>query len=70
MGLELNKLGYIKVDSRQRTSMPLVYAAGDVTGGEKQIAVAAGQGSGAAIAAFEDISSPYWKKQKEPGGEQ
>jgi thioredoxin reductase (NADPH) len=70
MGLELDRLGYIKVDRRQRTSMPLVYAAGDVTGGEKQIAVAAGQGSSAAIAAFEDLSSPYWKKQKEPAGEQ
>lgn len=69
MGLELDRLGYIKVDGRQRTSMPFVYAAGDVTGGEKQIAVAAGQGSSAAIAAFEDISSPYWKEQKEPAGE-
>lgn len=65
MGLELDKLGYIKVDSRQRTSMPFVYAAGDVTGGEKQIAIAAGQGSSAAITAFEELSSPYWKELKE-----
>ena len=47
-----------------RTSMPMVYAAGDVTGGLKQIAVAVGQGSMAAMSAFEDISSTY-RKEKE-----
>ncbi len=62
LGLELDEEGYVKVDKRQRTSMPAVYAAGDVTGGEKQIAVAAGQGSIAAISAFEDLSNPYWKR--------
>jgi thioredoxin reductase (NADPH) len=62
LGLELDAEGYIRVDDRQRTSMPFVYAAGDITGGEKQIAVAAGQGSIAAITAFEDLTSPYWKQ--------
>jgi thioredoxin reductase (NADPH) len=63
LGLELDKDGYIKADARQRTSMPLVYAAGDVTGGVKQIVVAVGQGSIAAISTFEDLANPYWKKQ-------
>jgi thioredoxin reductase (NADPH) len=36
--------------------MPGVYAAGDITGGVKQIAVAVGQGSVAAITAFEDLT--------------
>jgi thioredoxin reductase (NADPH) len=55
LGLPLDKEGYIKADTSQRTSIPRVYAAGDVTGGIKQIAVAAGQGSVAAISAFEDM---------------
>ncbi|MFN3533740.1 MAG: FAD-dependent oxidoreductase, partial [Candidatus Brocadia sp.] len=53
--------GYIKVDEKQRTSLPMVYAAGDITGGVKQIVVAVGQGSIAALTAFEDIANPYWK---------
>ncbi|MFN3479193.1 MAG: thioredoxin-disulfide reductase [Thermodesulfovibrionales bacterium] len=61
LGLELNEEGYIKVDEKQRTSLPMVYAAGDITGGVKQIVVAVGQGSVAALTAFEDIANPYWK---------
>jgi len=55
LGLELTAEGYIRTDNTQRTSIPHVYAAGDVTGGVKQIAVAVGQGSIAAISAFEDL---------------
>lgn len=61
LGLELDNEGYIKVDEKQRTSLPMVYAAGDITGGVKQIVVAVGQGSIAALTAFEDIANPYWK---------
>ncbi|MBI4822837.1 MAG: FAD-dependent oxidoreductase [Nitrospirae bacterium] len=63
LGLTLNEEGYIKVDERMRTSMSGVYAGGDITGGVKQIVVAVSQGSVAALSAFEDISSPYWKKE-------
>ncbi|MFA5352740.1 MAG: FAD-dependent oxidoreductase [Thermodesulfovibrionales bacterium] len=63
--LSLDKEGYIKVDDRQRTSERMVYAAGDVTGGVKQIVTAVGQGAIAAITAFEEISTPYWKKGTE-----
>jgi thioredoxin reductase (NADPH) len=56
MGLPLDDTGYVRVDASQRTSIPFVYAAGDVTGGVKQIAVAVGQGSVAAISAFEDLT--------------
>jgi thioredoxin reductase (NADPH) len=62
--LLIDKEGYIKVDEKQRTSVPLVYAAGDVTGGVKQIATAVGSGVVAAITAFEDLSNPYWKKKE------
>jgi thioredoxin reductase (NADPH) len=64
LGLELDGYGYIKTDNEQRTSMPMVYAAGDITGGVKQIVVAVGQASVAALTAFEDLSNPYWKNSK------
>ncbi len=64
LGLKLDEQGYIVVDSHMRTSMPYVYAAGDVTGGVKQIVVAVSQGSMAALSAFEDITSPYWIEAK------
>lgn len=56
LGLAVDEFGYIKTDPWQRTSLTGVYAAGDVTGGIKQIAVAVGQGSVAAITAFEDLT--------------
>lgn len=56
MGLELDPKGYIKVNERLQTSMPLVYAAGDVTGAEKQITVAVSQGTIAALSAFQDLT--------------
>jgi thioredoxin reductase (NADPH) len=61
LGLELDAEGYIKVDDKMRTSMPMVYAAGDITGGIKQIVVAVSQGSVAALTVFEDVANPYWK---------
>lgn len=63
LDLDMDPEGYIKADSAQRTAIHMVYAAGDVTGGIKQIATAVGQGSVAAISAFEDFASPYWKKK-------
>jgi thioredoxin reductase (NADPH) len=47
-----------------RTSMPMVYAAGDITCAVKQIVVAVSQGSVAALTAFEDIANPYWKGKR------
>jgi len=57
LGLELDDEGYIKTDlMTMRTSIPLVYAAGDITGAPKQIVVAVSHGSIAAMSAFEDLS--------------
>ncbi|MDP9437921.1 MAG: NAD(P)/FAD-dependent oxidoreductase [Actinomycetota bacterium] len=47
--------GYVAVDARCATNVPLVYAAGDITGGFNQAIVAAGQGAVAAIAACTDL---------------
>ena len=64
LGAELTPDGYIKKDARHRTTVPGVYSAGDVEGGFKQIVTAAGQGSEAALAIFEDLMTPYWTVQK------
>jgi thioredoxin reductase (NADPH) len=63
IGLELTSDGYIAHDERHRTSIPGIYSAGDVAGGFKQIVTAAGQGSEAALAIFEDLINPYWKSE-------
>lgn len=62
LGLKMDDDGYIKVDEKMRTSVPLVYAAGDITGSIKQIVTAVSQGAIAALTAFEDMANPYWKK--------
>lgn len=62
VGLELSDTGYIK-HREFRTNIPGIYVAGDVAGGFKQIVTAAGYGSEAALAIFEDIINPYWKQK-------
>ena len=64
LGLKLDANGYIETDRAKRTSLPRIYAAGDVTGGAQQIVNAVGDGSTAALSAFEDLAHPYWKKEK------
>ncbi len=64
LGIELDDQGYIKTDlMTMRTSMPMVYAAGDITGAPKQIVVAVSHGSIAAMTAFEDLSQSFWAKK-------
>ncbi len=55
-GLKLDGQGYVITDKKQRTSLPRVYAAGDVTGGVRQIVVACAEGAIAALSAYEDLS--------------
>ena len=64
LGIETDEEGYIKVGQGQRTTAKGIYAAGDITGGIKQIVTAVSQGAVAATAIFEDISNPYWKKKE------
>jgi len=53
--VELTKFGEVVVDGKGRTSVPGIYAAGDVTTTPyKQIIIAMGEGAKAALAAFED----------------
>lgn len=54
--------GYIIVDALQRTSIPGVYAAGDVSNHPvKQVGTAVGQGITAATEAYGYIRRPYYK---------
>jgi thioredoxin reductase (NADPH) len=64
LGVSLDEGGYIKVDRNQMTNIPGVYAAGDVTGGVRQVATAVGEGCVAALSAYEYIKKPYWSKEK------
>ncbi|MGZ3774969.1 MAG: alkyl hydroperoxide reductase subunit F [Pseudobdellovibrionaceae bacterium] len=53
--VNLSKFGEIIIDEKNRTSVPGIYAAGDVTTTPyKQIVIAMGEGAKAALAAFED----------------
>jgi len=63
IGISLDEAGYIMTDKTQRTNIPRIYAAGDVTGGVKQIVVACSKGAVAALSAFEDLRNPYWTKK-------
>ncbi len=62
IGLSKTPDGWLEVDRAMRTNIPRIYAAGDVTGGVQQIVTAVGEGTTAALSAFEDIMHPYWKK--------
>lgn len=61
LGVRMDDEGYIRVDKAFRTNVPGIYAAGDITGGFKQIVTAVGQGATAAAAIFEDLSAPSEK---------
>jgi thioredoxin reductase (NADPH) len=62
-GVETDEHGYIKIDFLQKTNLPGVFAAGDVTNHPvKQVGTAAGQGITAALEAYGYIRRPYYKK--------
>jgi len=59
LGVELNEWEYIKVDCQMRTSVPGVYAAGDITGGLRQVITAAAEGANAALTSTEALGKQY-----------
>lgn len=63
-GVEVDEHGYIIVDTRQRTNVHGVYAAGDVTNHPvKQVGTAVGQGITAALEAYGYIKRPYYYRE-------
>jgi thioredoxin reductase (NADPH) len=62
-GVETEEGGCIKIDINQRTNIPGVFAAGDVTNYPvRQIGTAVGQGITAALEAYAHIKRPYYRK--------
>lgn len=62
-GVTVDDDGYIIVDILQRTNIPGVYAAGDVTNHPvKQVGTAVGQGITAALEAYGYVRRPYYKQ--------
>jgi thioredoxin reductase (NADPH) len=62
-GVDIDDHGYIKVNNRQETNLPGVFAAGDVTDHPiKQVGTAVGQGITAALVAYGYIRRPYYRK--------
>jgi thioredoxin reductase (NADPH) len=56
MGVEIDERGgYIITDKGQRTNLPMVYAAGDITIGNNQWLIACSEGAVAALSAYNDI---------------
>jgi alkyl hydroperoxide reductase subunit AhpF len=54
--VELNENNQIKVDSRNRTSLPGIFAAGDVADTyAEQVLICIGEGAKAALSAYEYI---------------
>jgi len=59
IGVELTPEGNIKVNGRMETNIRRVYAAGDITGGVRQIVTAAAQGTVAALSTLEVLGRSY-----------
>jgi Thioredoxin reductase len=54
LGLDMTSGGFVKINRlNQETSMPGVFAAGDMTGGRMQAATAVGAGASAGISALQ-----------------
>ena len=62
LGLEMDPGGFVIVDKSFRTSVPFVYAAGDLAGGIRQIVAAVHGGAAAALSCFEDLTNPYYRR--------
>lgn len=62
-GIETDEHSYVKIDIRQQTNLPGIFAAGDVTNHPiKQVGTAVGQGITAALEAYSYIRRPYYRK--------
>lgn len=62
LGVKMDPGGFVTVDMSYRTNVPLVYAAGDLAGGIRQIVAAVHSGAVAALSCFEDLTKPYFSR--------
>ena len=59
-GIELDEDNYIKVNKNQETNFPGIYAAGDVTGGIRQVTTAVGEATTATMNAYLYIKQGWY----------
>jgi thioredoxin reductase (NADPH) len=59
IGIKLDEKGFVNVDKKQRTSVKGVYAAGDITGGLRQVVTACAEGAIAALSSTEALGKKY-----------
>ena len=59
IGVKLDDHGYIMVDRQQRTNIKGIYAAGDITGGLRQVVTACAEGAIAALSSTEALGKKY-----------
>lgn len=59
LGIKLDDKGYIIVDKQMRANVKGVYAAGDITGGLRQVVTAAAEGAIAALTSTEVLGKKY-----------
>ncbi|MBN2065203.1 MAG: thioredoxin-disulfide reductase [Candidatus Thermoplasmatota archaeon] len=59
LGVALDEKGYVIVDKQQRTNLKGVYAAGDITGGLRQVITACAEGAIAALTSTEVLDKQY-----------
>jgi thioredoxin reductase (NADPH) len=55
LGVRLDERGYVVIDREQRTNVEGVYAAGDLTGGVRQVITACAEGAIAALSSIEEV---------------
>jgi len=59
-GIEIDEYKFIKVNNKQETNIPGIYAAGDVTGGIRQITTAVGESTTATMNAYLFIKKGWY----------
>jgi len=59
LGVNLDEKGFIIVDRQQKTNIKGVYAAGDITGGLRQVITACAEGAIAALSSTEAVGKKY-----------
>ena len=59
LGCKLDEKGFVVIDRQQRTNIKGVYAAGDITGGLRQVVTACAEGAIAALSSTEVLGKKY-----------
>jgi len=60
VGIETDEYNFIKVNKKQETNFPGIYAAGDITGGIRQVTTAVGEATTAAMNAYLFIKKGWY----------